>query len=134
MQTYSYTSNARQRSRCITLLLQKKSKFVTVHGLSFLIQCQLHVIRCAVSVCRVPQRQGGGYADVLMYFKCPSTQQVRCPVNAYLNSKFTDQFRQLPAKERKALGTGADLPAALGYLTCRSVNIRNIRGDLPGGG
>jgi len=27
--------------------------------------------------------QGGGHADVLMYFKCLPTQQVQCPVNAY---------------------------------------------------
>jgi len=27
--------------------------------------------------------QGGGHADVLMYFKCPPTQQVQYPVNAY---------------------------------------------------
>jgi len=27
--------------------------------------------------------QGGGHADVLMYFKCPPTQQVQYPVNGY---------------------------------------------------
>jgi len=32
---------------------------------------------------RVLQMQGGGHADVLMYFKCPPTQQVQYPVNAY---------------------------------------------------
>jgi len=45
-------------------------------------------VRCAsnhliVSVCRVPQMQGVGRADVLLYFKCPTTRQMRCPVNAY---------------------------------------------------
>jgi hypothetical protein len=32
----------------------------------------------------VPQMQGVGRADVLLYFKCPTTQQMRCAVNAYL--------------------------------------------------
>jgi hypothetical protein len=36
-----------------------------------------------VSVYGVPQVQGTGHADVLLYFKCPVTQQMRCPVNAY---------------------------------------------------
>jgi hypothetical protein len=27
--------------------------------------------------------QGVGCADVLLYFKCPTTKQMRCPVNAY---------------------------------------------------
>jgi len=27
--------------------------------------------------------QGGGHADVLMYFKCPPTQQMQYPVNGY---------------------------------------------------
>jgi hypothetical protein len=35
------------------------------------------------SVYRVPQMQGVGRADVLLYFKCPTTKQMRCPVNAY---------------------------------------------------
>jgi len=36
-----------------------------------------------VSVYRVLQMQDGGHADVLMYFKCPPTQQVQYPVNGY---------------------------------------------------
>ena len=36
-----------------------------------------------VSVYRVPQMQGVGHADVLSYFKCPTTKQMRCAVNAY---------------------------------------------------
>ena len=45
-------------------------------------------VRCAsnhliVSVYRVPQMQGVGCADVLLYFKRPTTKQMRCPVNAY---------------------------------------------------
>jgi hypothetical protein len=45
-------------------------------------------VRCAsnhllVSVYRVPQMQGVGRADVLLYFNCPTTKQMRCPVNAY---------------------------------------------------
>ena len=28
--------------------------------------------------------QGVGRADVLLYFKCPTTKQMRCPVNAYV--------------------------------------------------
>ena len=39
-----------------------------------------------VSVYRVPQMQGVGHADVLLYFKCPTTKQMRCPVNAYSGS------------------------------------------------
>ena len=46
-------------------------------------------VRCAsnqliVSVYRVPQMQGVGCADVLLYFKYPTTKQMRCPVNAYV--------------------------------------------------
>ena len=45
-------------------------------------------VRCAsshivVSIYRVTQMQGVGRADVLLYFKCPTTKQMRCPVNAY---------------------------------------------------
>jgi hypothetical protein len=45
-------------------------------------------VRCAsnhliVNVYRVPQMQGVGRADVLLYFKCPTTKQMRCPLNAY---------------------------------------------------
>ena len=45
-------------------------------------------VRCAsnhliVSGYKVPQVQGVGRADVLLYFKCPATKQMRCPVNAY---------------------------------------------------
>jgi len=45
-------------------------------------------VRCAsnhlfVSVYRVPQMQGVGDADLLLYFKCPTKKQMRCPVNAY---------------------------------------------------
>ena len=29
--------------------------------------------------------QGVGRADVLLYFKCPTTKQIRCPVNAYVS-------------------------------------------------
>jgi hypothetical protein len=31
----------------------------------------------------VPQMQGVGRADDLLYFKCQTTKQMRCPVNAY---------------------------------------------------
>jgi hypothetical protein len=31
----------------------------------------------------VPQMQGVGRADDLLYFKRPATKQMRCPVNAY---------------------------------------------------
>jgi len=37
-----------------------------------------------VSVYRVPQMRGVGRADVLLHFKCPTTKQMRCPVNAYV--------------------------------------------------
>ena len=36
-----------------------------------------------VSVYRVLQMQGVGCADVLLYFKSPTTKQMLCPVNAY---------------------------------------------------
>jgi len=38
-----------------------------------------------VSVYRVPQMQGVGHADVILYFKCPTTKQMRYPVKAYGN-------------------------------------------------
>jgi LysR family transcriptional regulator, transcriptional activator of the cysJI operon len=34
--------------------------------------------------------QGTGYAAVLLYFKCPVTPQVRCPVNAYYSLGYKD--------------------------------------------
>ena len=39
-----------------------------------------------------------GAADVLLYFKCPTTKQMRCPVNAY--KKIENRFRLItsPAK------------------------------------
>jgi hypothetical protein len=39
-----------------------------------------------LSVYRVPQMQGVGHAEALLYFKCPTTKQMRCPVNAYEKS------------------------------------------------
>ena len=36
-----------------------------------------------VGVYRVLQMQGVGCADVLLYFKSPTTKQMLCPVNAY---------------------------------------------------
>ena len=35
----------------------------------------------------MPQMQGVGCADVHLYFKCPTTKQMRCPVNAYVEFK-----------------------------------------------
>jgi hypothetical protein len=45
-------------------------------------------VRCAsnhliVGVYSVVMLQGVWRADVLLYFKCPTTKQMRCPVNAY---------------------------------------------------
>ena len=37
--------------------------------------------------------QGVGRADVLLYFKCPTTKQMRCPVNAYKASAASHQMR-----------------------------------------
>jgi two-component system NtrC family response regulator len=39
--------------------------------------------------------QGVGRADVLLYFKCPTTKQMRCPVKAYKLPEF-----DMPKKER----------------------------------
>jgi len=36
-----------------------------------------------VSVYKVPQMRGTGRADVLLFFKCPTTKQMWCPVTAY---------------------------------------------------
>jgi hypothetical protein len=36
-----------------------------------------------ISVYRFQQMQGGGRADDLLYFKCPTTKQMRCLVRAY---------------------------------------------------
>jgi hypothetical protein len=38
-----------------------------------------------VRVYRVPQMQGVGHADVTLWFKCPTTKQMRCPLKAYEN-------------------------------------------------
>ena len=35
--------------------------------------------------------QGVGHADVLLYFKYPTTKQMRCPVNAYKNAVIVNQ-------------------------------------------
>ena len=53
------------------------------HGRSMIFCNRSQSICRIVSVYRVLQMQGGGHADVLMYFKCPPTQQVQYPVNGY---------------------------------------------------
>jgi len=55
-------------------------EFVTVHRVARFRCASKHLI---VSVYRVAQMQGVGSADVLLYFKCPTTKQMRCPENAY---------------------------------------------------
>jgi len=55
----------------------------------FFNRSQVCKVRCPsnhliVSVYRVPQMRGVGRADVLLHFKCPTTKQMRCPVNAYV--------------------------------------------------
>ena len=62
-------------------------------------------VRCAsnhliVSVYRVLQMQDVGRADVLLYFKCPTTKQMRCPVNAY--SSCIDPRRRYPRPDRRS--------------------------------
>jgi hypothetical protein len=37
-----------------------------------------------ITVYRVSQKQGVGRTDDLLYFKCLTTKQMWCPVNAYL--------------------------------------------------
>jgi hypothetical protein len=56
-------------------------ELVTIHRGSR--RCTLNQL--IVSVYRVLQMQGVGRADVLLYFKCPTTKQMLCPVNAYKN-------------------------------------------------
>jgi hypothetical protein len=53
-----------------------------------------------VSVYRVPQMQGVGCADVLLYFKCPTTMQMRYPVNAYQISDSPVQTKGGKSDER----------------------------------
>ena len=36
-----------------------------------------------VSAYRVQQMQSVGHADDLLYFKCPTKKQMRCPANTY---------------------------------------------------
>ena len=69
-------ADARRRARRRTLVLQVPDNKADA------VPCERHLI---VSVYRVPQMQGVGRADVLLYFKCPTTKQMRCPVNAYRN-------------------------------------------------
>jgi hypothetical protein len=45
------------------------------------VRCTLNHLM--VSVYWVPQMQGVGRADDLLYFKSPTTTQMRCPANAY---------------------------------------------------
>ena len=47
--------------------------------------------------------QGVGRADVLLYFKCSTTKQMRCPVNAYNFSIMTFDY----LNNKKVLVTGA---------------------------
>jgi hypothetical protein len=37
--------------------------------------------------------QGVGCTDVLLYFKCPTTKQMRCPVNVYKAYAASQQMR-----------------------------------------
>jgi hypothetical protein len=40
--------------------------------------------------------QGVGYADVLLYFECPTTKQMGCPVNAYDCAGFGFVYKAYP--------------------------------------
>jgi AmmeMemoRadiSam system protein B len=56
--------------------------------------------------------QGVGRADDLLYFKCPTTKQMRCPVNAYQISDSPGQAKEEKAMDvRKADFAGSWYPA-----------------------
>jgi hypothetical protein len=88
-----------------------------------------------VSVHRVPQMQGVGYADVLLYFKCPTIKQMRYPVNAYESLAKEWLYERKVRCERQTLrvadcrrgfltgiGTGALCVASSGRLFAASVD------------
>jgi hypothetical protein len=54
--------------------------------------------------------QGVGCADVLVYFKCPTAKQMRCPVNAY-ESIIDDQLmRTTVVPDSKTYAHAAAVP------------------------
>ena len=77
--------------------------------------------------------QGVGRADILLYFKRPTTQQIRCPVNAYnknfsrraeqalrqvggANSADHARFQAQISNDRQQVNTGRDASAVLGIF------------------
>ena len=56
--------------------------------------------------------QGVGCTDVLLYFKCPTTNQMRCPVKAYKKiALLTGGMERLPV-ELVAECDAATIPAS----------------------
>ena len=64
--------------------------------------------------------QGVGCADVLLYFKCPTTKQMRCPVNAYVFSVPID----LPGLNAAKRTRGGRIVAL------RQIEVDDATGDL----
>jgi len=74
--------------------------------------------------------QGVGRADVLLYFKCPTIKQMRCPVNTYENLKTAlryakffsqvnlaqSQFPVSPKAHQAACGNGTSAFTASEHL------------------
>ena len=66
--------------------------------------------------------QGVGPADVLLYFKCPTTEQMRCPVNAYLF--FITRCIKPPVIARLLPGGSID-NFKFNHLNCRIHGLAN---------
>jgi len=87
-------------------------------------------VRCAsnhliVRDYRVPQMQGVGHADDLLYFKCPTTKQMRCPVNAYASTAAESEngrYRQPRRMVKKCFNKAHPI------CTCQDPNILKAGG------
>jgi hypothetical protein len=66
--------------------------------------------------------QDVGRADVLLYFKCPTTKKMRCHVNAYKKTSSTDAIFSFPALE-KTHGVSGDV----GIAQARECNMYLLR-------
>jgi hypothetical protein len=54
--------------------------------------------------------QDVGRADDLLYFKCPITKQMRCPVNAYVFSVPDDAFIKIRSSYSASLSNLYPMP------------------------
>jgi hypothetical protein len=66
-----------------------------------------------------------GRADVLLYFKCPTTRQMRCPVNDY---RFSYQGLAISERSRwnSGLARNRFLALEINESTCSSVMLNEV--------